>query len=451
MKITIVGTGYVGLVTGATFSEIGHEVICVDNDADKITKLKKLQMPIYEEGLNEIVVRNVKAGRLRFSTSIQEGTRFAEVIFIAVGTPPGYRGEANMSYVERVGREVAENMTSYRLLVEKSTVIVNTNEQLRRTINKYLKEDIPFDIASNPEFLREGTAIRDAFQPDRIVVGVESERAGKLLRDIFDPILKKSGCEYLEMNIASAELTKHASNSFLAMKISFINAVSRICELTGADIRQVSHGMGLDKRIGPNFLHAGVGYGGSCFPKDVDAFVRMGDEVGYSLDLLKDVQRINVTQKEHLMRKLQQELWVIEDKTVAVLGLAFKPGTDDIRESPSLYFVSQLLERKAKVRLWDPIAREKFAQVHPGLSYFDTPLECAAGADAALVLTEWPELAKTDLAQLKKAMKCPIVIDGRNVFEPSRMAEHGFIYHSIGRPPAGPSRKDPKNAQYLTP
>ena len=444
MKITIVGTGYVGLVTGATFSEIGHHVMCVDNDAEKIAKLRKLQMPIYEEGLEDIVIRNVDAGRLRFSTSIKEGTEFAEVIFIAVGTPPGYHGEANMSYVERVGREVAEDMSSYRLLVEKSTVIVNTNEQLKRTINKYLKEDVPFDIASNPEFLREGTAIQDAFHPDRIVVGVESERAGKLLREIYEPIVKKSRCEYLEMNIASAELTKHASNSFLAMKISFINAVSRICELTGADIKQVAHGMGLDKRIGSHFLQAGVGYGGSCFPKDVDAFVRMGDELGYSLGLLKEVQRINASQKEHLIRKLQQELWVIEDKTVAVLGLAFKPGTDDIRESPSLYFVPQLLERKARLRLWDPVAREKFSPLFPGLNYFDTPLECAEGADAVLVLTDWPEVGKMDLAQLRKVMKCPIVIDGRNIFSPATMKEHGFTYHSIGRQPAthGPkSRK----------
>ena len=435
MKITIVGTGYVGLVTGTTFSEIGHEVLCVDNDADKIRKLNKLEMPIYEEGLEEIVKRNVAAGRLRFSTSIKEGTEFAEVIFIAVGTPPGYRGEANMSYVERVGREVAENMTSYRLLVEKSTVIVNTNQQLTRTLNKYLKEDVPFDIASNPEFLREGTAIKDAFAPDRIVVGVETDRAGALLREIYEPIVTRSGCEYLQMNIASAELTKHAANSFLAMKISFINAVSRICELTGADIDQVAHGVGLDGRIGPSFLRAGVGYGGSCFPKDVDAFVRMGDEVGYSLNLLKEVQRINVTQRDHLMRKLQSELWVLEDKTIAVFGLAFKPGTDDVREAPSLHLVPQLLERNAKVRLWDPVAREKFDQAHPGLEYADTLLDCARDADAVLILTDWPEVKALDLDALRETMACPIVVDGRNIFDPAAMESFGFVYHSIGRQP----------------
>jgi UDPglucose 6-dehydrogenase len=435
MKITIIGTGYVGLVTGTTFAEIGHEVMCVDNDAQKVEKLKKLQMPIYEEGIEEIVIRNVKAGRLHFSASIKEGTEFSEVIFIAVGTPLGHGGEANMSYVERVGREVAENMKSYRLLVEKSTVIVNTNEYLRRTMNKYLKEYIPFDIASNPEFLREGSAIKDAFKPDRIVVGVESEHAATLLREIYAPIVKSSKCEYLEMDIASAELTKHAANSFLAMKISFVNAVSRICELTGADIKQVSYGMGLDQRIGHHFLNAGVGYGGSCFPKDVDAFVHMGDELGYSLDLLKEVQRINVNQKEHVMRKLQQEMWVIEDKTIAVWGLAFKPGTDDVRESPSLYFVPRLLEKKAHLRLWDPIAVAKFEQVHPGLKYFDTPLECAEGADAVLILTEWPQIKQVNLSELRSKMKCPIIIDGRNVFEPATMAKHEFTYHSVGRGP----------------
>jgi len=438
MKITIVGTGYVGLVTGTTFSEIGHDVMCIDNDESKIKKLKKLEMPIYEDGLEDMVRRNVAAGRLHFSTSIKEGTEFATVIFIAVGTPPGYKGEANMSYVERVGREVAENMKSYRLLVEKSTVIVNTNQQIKRTMNKYLKDDIPFDVASNPEFLREGTAIKDAFHPDRIVVGVENPQAGKFLREIYDPIVKKSKCEYLEMNIASAELTKHAANSFLAMKISFINAVSRICEMTGADINQVAHGIGLDERIGPSFLHAGIGYGGSCFPKDVDAFIRMGDDLGYSLNILKEVQRINSNQREHLMRKLQHELWVLEDKVIAVLGLAFKPGTDDVREAPSLYFVPQLLERKAKLKLWDPIAREKFDMLHSGLSYYNTPLECCKDADAVLILTEWPEVKKIDIKKMKAALKHPIIIDGRNVFEPAEMAKNGFIYKCIGRdvPPA---------------
>lgn len=433
MKITIVGTGYVGLVSGACFSEIGHDVLCVDNDERKIRTLKGGKMPIYEPGLDELVERNVKAGRLHFTTSIEEGTDFAEVIFIAVGTPPGYKGQANLSYVEQVGRKVAEHMKSYRLLVEKSTVPVNTAEQLKRTVVKYSRSDVDFDVASNPEFLREGTAIEDAMNPDRIVVGIESERAAKLLRAIYEPVIRKSGGEFLEMNIASAELTKHASNSFLAMKISYINAVSRVCELAGADVEQVAHGMGLDKRIGARFLNAGVGFGGSCFPKDVDAFVHLADQLGYNFELLKEVQRINHAQREHVLKKLQHELWVVQDKVISILGLAFKPGTDDIREAPSLFFVPHLLEQKAHLRLWDPVAEEKFREIHPNLEYVKDPIECAKGADLVLILTEWDDVRNMDLQKLKQAMKCPVVIDARNIFDPKKIRELGFTYHSVGR------------------
>jgi UDPglucose 6-dehydrogenase len=390
-------------------------------------------MPIYEAGLQELVERNVAEKRLRFTTSIAEGTEFAEVIFIAVGTPPGYQGGANLSYVETVGRQVAEHMDSYRLLVEKSTVPVQTGEQIKRTLSKYLKSDIDFDVASNPEFLREGTAIEDAFHPDRIVVGVESERAEQLLREIYQPVVDRSGCEFIAMNTASAELTKHASNSFLAMKISFINAVSRVCELAGADVEEVAHGMGLDARIGSRFLNAGVGYGGSCFPKDVDAFVHLADHLGYDFRLLKEVQQVNADQRKHIMKKIQHELWVIQDKTVAVLGLAFKPGTDDVRESPSLYFIPELLSARAKLRLWDPIAQQKFDEINPGLDYFDTPIECAKGADLLLVLTDWPDIRDMDLDVLKNVMACPAIIDGRNIFDPNKMRELGFTYHSVGR------------------
>ena len=433
MNITVVGTGYVGLVTGACFSDWGHHVLCVDNDENKVKMLKQLQMPIYEDGLEDLVRKNVAAGRLHFTSSIEDGTKFAEVIFIAVGTPPGYRGAANMSYVEQVARQVSEHMTSYRLLVEKSTVPVNTHEQVKRTVSKYLRADIPFDVASNPEFLKEGTAIEDAYSPDRIVVGVESERAAQLMRDIYEPIIKKTNCPLLVMNPASAELTKHASNSFLAMKISFINAVARICEMAGANVEQVSQGMGLDKRIGPQFLKAGVGYGGSCFPKDVDAFVQIADHLGYNFELLKEVQRVNKTQREHLMQKLQRELWVIQDKVVAVLGLAFKPGTDDVRESPSLYFVPQLIEAGAKLRLWDPVAEERFAQLYPQERYMKDPIECARDADLVLILTDWPQVKKLDLDKLKSVMKCPVIVDGRNVFDPKTVRAMGFTYHSIGR------------------
>lgn len=433
MKITIVGTGYVGLVTGTCFSELGHNVLCVDNDERKINMLKSGKLPIYEPGLQEMVDRNVAAGRLRFTTSIEEGTDFAPVIFIAVGTPPGYRGQANLSYVEQVGRKVAEHMTEYRLLVEKSTVPVNTAEQLKRTVMKYSRQDVAFDVASNPEFLREGSAIEDAMKPDRIVIGVESERASKLLREVYEPLTRK-GAPLLEMNIASAELTKHASNSFLAMKISFINAVSRICELVGADVEEVAHGMGLDRRIGPLFLKAGVGYGGSCFPKDVDAFVHIADQLGYDFQLLKQVQIVNQTQREHVMQKIQRELWVIQDKVVAIFGLAFKPGTDDIREAPSLYFVPHLLDAKARLKVWDPVAQEKFAELYPHLDYHQDLLECAKDADLVLILTEWPEVKNIDLDELKSVMRCPVIVDGRNVFDPKDMRKRGFTYHCVGRP-----------------
>jgi len=432
MRITIVGTGYVGLVTGACFSEIGHEILCVDNDHKKIEMLKKLQIPIYEEGLEELVCKNVKAGRLRFTDSIEEGTGFGEVIFIAVGTPPGYLGEANLSYVEQVGRKVAENMTSYRLLVEKSTVPVNTGEELKRTVAKYRRQDVDFDVASNPEFLREGTALADAFDPDRIVVGVESDRAHDLLKSVYQPIIDRSGCDFLRTNIASAELTKHASNSFLAMKISFINAVSRVCELAGADVEEVAHGMGLDTRIGKKFLNAGVGYGGSCFPKDVDAFVHIADKLGYDFKLLKEVQAINQAQREHILSKIRHELWVVQEKTIAIWGLAFKPGTDDVRESPSLYFVPKLQELKANLRLWDPIACAKFQEIVQGNTYIEDPVECARGADLLLILTDWPQLREIDLQNLKEAMNVPVIVDGRNMFDREVMAKLGFTYHRIG-------------------
>ncbi|MBR6020883.1 MAG: UDP-glucose/GDP-mannose dehydrogenase family protein [Kiritimatiellae bacterium] len=433
MKISIVGTGYVGLVTGACFSEAGHDVLCIDNNPKKIEMLHRGEMPIYEPGLEEMVKRNVEAGRLHFTTSIAEGTAFAEVIFIAVGTPPGVGGEANLTFVEQVGRQVAENMTSYHLFVEKSTVPAKTSEHLKRTILKYLRSDVDFDVASNPEFLREGTAIGDAMNPDRIVVGVESKRAGDILEEIYRPILAKGGGQFLRMNVTSAELTKHASNSFLALKISYINAVARVCEAAGADVEQVARGMGLDPRIGPKFLHAGVGYGGSCFPKDVDAFVRLSDAVGYDFKLLKEVQNINKTQRDFVMKKIKKELWVVQDKKIAIFGLAFKPETDDVREAPSLYFVPALKEMKAHVVAWDPIAEGKFKEIHPDLETAQDLYECAKGADLVLVLTEWDAVRNIDLAKLKSVMACPVIVDARNAFDPMKVRALGFTYHSIGR------------------
>ncbi|MDR0993461.1 MAG: UDP-glucose/GDP-mannose dehydrogenase family protein [Verrucomicrobiota bacterium] len=433
MKISVVGTGYVGLVTGACFADAGHDVLCIDNDPKKIKMLHNGFMPIYEPGLDAIVERNVKLGRLKFSTCIKEGTEFAPVIFIAVGTPPGVGGEANMTYVEQVGRQVAENMTEYRLLVEKSTVPAQTSEYLKRTVLKYLRADTDFDVASNPEFLREGTAIEDATHPDRIVVGVDSDRAADLLEEIYRPILEKGGGAFLRMSVTSAELAKHASNSFLAMKISYINAVARICELAGADVEQVAKGMGLDPRIGPRFLNAGVGYGGSCFPKDVDAFVRLADALGCEFTLLKEVQNINKSQREYVMKKIKQELWVVQDKKVAIFGLAFKPETDDVREAPSLYFVPKLQEMKAKLTAWDPVAESKFKEIHPDLDCVQDLYECAKDADLLLILTEWSEVKNMDLQKLKNVMASPVIVDGRNIFHPEEIRSLGFTYHSVGR------------------
>ncbi len=439
MKVTVVGTGYVGLVTGACFSEVGHEVLCVDSDARKIALLHKGQLPIFEEGLQELVERNVAADRLKFTTSIEEGTQFAEVIFVAVGTPPSKSGEANLSYVEQVGRQVAGAMRGYRLLVEKSTVPVNTSEQLKRTMRKYLKADVDFDVASNPEFLREGVAIPDALQPARIVVGVESERARRLLRAVYQPLMDRNpACAMIEMDIASAELTKHASNSFLALKISFINAVARICELTGANVEMVARGMGMDPRIGPQFLRAGVGYGGSCFPKDVDAFIHIAEAQGYDFGLLKEVQRINQEQRGFVFSKIKHELWVLENKKIAILGLAFKPGTDDTREAPALYFVQELTQQGAQLKAWDPVAAAHVKAQYPGLVCCDDLMDCVADTDLVLIMTEWPQIKALDLDKVRAAMKSPVIIDGRNIFDPEVMAAKKFIYHSVGRASVNP-------------
>ena len=434
MKISIIGTGYVGLVTGACFAEAGHEVMCVDHDSRIIAMLRAGEMPIYEPGLEEIVRRNAEAGRLRFSTSVAEGTAWAEVIFIAVGAEAREGGGVDLRRVEQVGRQVAEQMTSYRLVVEKSMVPAKTSEHLKKTMLKYLREAVDFDVASNPEFLREGSAVEDAMRPNRVVVGVESDRAAKLLEEVYKPILAASGGEFLRMSVTSAEMTKHAANSFLAMKISYINMVARICEAAGADVEQVAKGMGLDPRIGMKCLHAGVGYGGSCFPRDVEAFVGLAEGLGIDFRLLKEVQDINRSQRDWVMRKIKQELWVVQDKKIAVFGLAFKPDTDDVREAPSLYFVPALRQMRARVVAWDPVAERKFLEIHPVTECVEDPYECAKGADLALVLTEWDAVKQLDLARLREVMACPVMVDARNAFDPAAVRAAGFTYHCVGRP-----------------
>ena len=429
MKIAIIGSGYVGLVTGTCFAELGNDIICVDNDKTKVKSLKEGEIPFYEPGLQELVTRNVKEGRLSFTDKIGEAVEFAEVIFIAVGTPSRPNGEADLSYVDNVAREIAEHMKSYKLVVEKSTVPVETGEKVMQTIKRYNKQNIPFDVASNPEFLREGSAIEDFLKPDRVVVGVQSEKAASILRKLYEPL----NSNIIITDIKSAEIIKHASNSFLATKISFINAVANICEVSGADIQKVSEGMGFDKRIGKQFLYAGIGYGGSCFPKDVDAFVTIAERKGYDFGLLKEVQRINKDQRKRFVKKIEEALWVPKGKTIAVWGLAFKPNTDDLREAPSIDIIGSLLKEGASIKAYDPVAMERMKEIFPDITYCKNPYEAAQDADAIVLVTEWNEFKQIDLKKIKNSVKYPLIVDGRNVYAPEDMEALGFHYICIGR------------------
>ncbi len=428
-KICVVGTGYVGLVTGACLSELGHNVICVDSDKAKISMLKNGIMPIYEPGVENLVEKNVKQKRLSFSANLGAVVEKCEVIFIAVGTPPLPDGSADLSYVEAVAREIADNMKSYKLIVDKSTVPVETGEWVEHTMRINLKKNIPFDVASNPEFLREGSAVYDTFNPDRIVIGVKSKRAENLLKEIYAPIKSP----VVVTDIKSAEIIKHASNSFLALKISYINAVSSICEKTGADISKVALGMGLDRRIGKHFLDAGIGFGGFCFPKDLEAFIWISKKLGYDFNLLKEVIKINDNMRKLIVKKVEEALWIVKNKKVGVLGLAFKPNTDDMRFAPSIDIIRMLGERGAKISAYDPEAMGKAKKIIKNIEYKNNAYEAAKGSDCLLVLTEWDEFKNLDLKKLKKLLKHPIIVDGRNIFDPFKMKEAGFIYKSIGR------------------
>ena len=429
MNICIIGAGYVGLVSGACFAELGHKVICVDNDKKKIETLKRSKIPFYEKGLENMVKRNVKAGRLSFVESIKDGVKRSLVIFICVGTPPRQNGEADLSYVEKVATEIAKSMSSYRLIVEKSTVPVETGKWVQHTIKSNIKKKVKFDVASNPEFLREGTAIEDFMHPDRVVIGVNSKKAEGIFRELYGDI----DAEIVVTDIASAELIKHASNSFLATKISFINSVSNICERTGADIKKVAHGMGLDKRIGEGFLKSGIGYGGSCFPKDVDAFVHISGKLGYDFGILKAARKANEEQKALFIRKIEESLWIVKGKNIGVLGLSFKPNTDDMRSAASVDIVNSLIEAGARVKAYDPQAMKKARHLLPGVGFCKDPYEVAKNSDALVIVTEWHEFEVMDLTRIKKLMKNPLVIDGRNIFEPERMKKLRFRYISIGR------------------
>lgn len=429
MNVAIIGAGYVGLVTGACFAELGNTVICVDNDKSKIQSLKKLKIPIYEPGLEELVKNNYRHGRISFTTDISQAVRKSTVIFIAVGTPPKENGEADLTGIENVARSIAIAMNSYRLIVEKSTVPVETGGWVKRTIEINKKKQVPFDVASNPEFLREGQAIKDFMHPDRIVIGVESKKAEELLRELYAGI----DAPLLVTDIKSAELIKHAANSFLAMKISFINAVSKVCDLSGADIKEVADGMGMDKRIGRAFLDAGIGFGGFCFPKDLEAFIRISEKLGYPFDLLKEVKRINESQKENFVSKIEANLWNIKDKAIAVLGLAFKPDTDDMRFAPSIDIITALQKHGAKIRATDPQAMARAKEIFKGVTFCKDAYEAAQSSDCLIVITEWNEFKELDFKKIKKLLKQPLIIDGRNIYDGKKLKKLGFKYICIGR------------------
>jgi len=455
MRIAVVGSGYVGLVAGACFADLGHDVILVDNDERKLAALKKGQVPIHEKFLPELLSRH-RGQRLTFSDDLQAAVRASSAIFVAVGTPPTERGDADLSYVESVAREISGAISDeYKVVVEKSTVPVYTSEWVRKVILRNGSDPETFDVASNPEFLREGTAVTDFLYPDRIVIGCDSERSSQLLREIYAPLTDGSyykGADAIPQpdrttipppiivtSSKSAELIKHASNAFLAMKISFINAVASICESVGANVNQVCQGIGTDSRIGPRFLNPGIGYGGSCFPKDVMAFRAVARECGYDFRLLDEVMRINEDQRQRFLRKIRSALWTLRGKRLGVLGLAFKGGTDDIRESPAIFLVQSLLQEGCKITVYDPAAMERTQEMmSSNLQFANSAYEAATGADALLILTEWEEFASLDLERLAGVLKYPIVIDGRNLYDSELMASRGFTYYSVGRAASHP-------------
>jgi UDPglucose 6-dehydrogenase len=429
MKLTIIGTGYVGLVTGTCFAEVGHQVICVDNNEAKVTLLQSGGIPIYEPGLEELVEKNVAAGRLAFTSSTAEGVEKSDVIFIAVPTPPQEDGSVDLSFIEKVAREIAAAMSDYKIVVDKSTVPVKTGEKVAETIKRYCKSKVEFDVVSNPEFLREGFAVDDLMKPDRVVVGVRSQRPVQAMKEVYEPF----NAPIIVTDINSAELIKHASNSFLALKISYINAVAAVCEITGANVQEVAMGMGLDERIGRRFLNAGIGFGGSCFPKDLSAFIKIAEEVGYDFGLLKQVQHINTAQMDRFVRKITETLWVLKEKKIGVLGLAFKQNTDDVRMSPAIELCHRLIREGARLRVHDPKAMDKARELLPEVEYVQDMNAVAEGCDALVIATEWEEFKQLDLGRAHAALSHPILFDGRNLFDPAEMEEQGWVYKSVGR------------------
>jgi len=432
MNICVVGTGYVGLVTGAVFADLGNDVVCVDNDQKKIEALRAGQMPIYEPGLEEMVVRNKDDARLSFTTDLPGAVRQSDVIFIAVGTPPKDTGETDLSHVEAVATQIGRSMDRYKVVVNKSTVPVGTGEFVREVITRHQPRPIDFDVVSNPEFLREGSAIEDTLRPDRIVIGAPNQQVAMTLVELYAPLERPM----IITDLPSAEVIKYASNGFLAAKISFINAIANICENAGADVSQVMKGMGLDSRIGMQFLQAGLGYGGSCFPKDVDSLIHTASRFGYDFKLLRSVVEINKERASHLVDMMRKAMGGLEDKTIAVLGLAFKPNTDDMREAKSIEVVRLLHAAGAQVRAYDPVAMANAKALMPeGVVFCESAYEAAAGADGVALLTEWNEFRYLNLDRLRGLLRHRLIFDARNLYEPERMRRLGFEYYSIGRKP----------------
>jgi len=449
LKITVIGCGYVGLVTGACLAEIGHTVLCTDNDESKIRTLNEGKLPIYELHLDAIVESTRKAGRITFTSDVAAAVRDGNVIFICVGTPPLENGDADLSAIDRVARLIASESTASKLVIEKSTVPVQTGQQLKQQLSVYGRTaGVKFSVASNPEFLREGTAVGDFLHPDRIVIGVDNGEAEQQLREIYRPILEQSfSCKVhagkcppaprpplVVTTINSAELIKHASNSFLAVKISYANAIAELCERMGANVQEVTRAMGMDPRIGPQFLNAGIGFGGFCLPKDIQAFIRLGEKAGADFSMLKEVERLNKTRIEVFVEKARKALWVLKHKNIGTLGLAFKANTDDIRFSPAIDVVKKLLAEGARVTAYDPEAMGRARADGLAIEYAGDAYDVARGADALLILTEWAQFRELDWKRVHGLMARPLVLDGRNLLDPAAMKALGFEYHSIGRP-----------------
>lgn len=432
MHISIVGTGYVGLVTGTCLAEFGNDVICVDNDIEKIENLKKGILPIYEPGLDVLVAKNVKEGRLSFTTDLKKAADKSLVIFIAVGTPPAEDGSADLQHVEAVARELAQNIKEYKVIVNKSTVPVGSGKWIAKVIKEALPEPVPFAVASNPEFLREGSAIEDFMRPDRVVIGSDSNEALAIMKELYSPLYLIE-TPIVVGNLESAELIKYAANAFLAVKISYINEIANICERVGADVHAVAKGMGLDKRIGSKFLHPGPGFGGSCFPKDTRALVQIANKVGWDFQIVQSAVNVNYQQHDLMIKKIKDTLGDMNGKTIGVLGLSFKPNTDDMREAPSLIIIKGMLDAGATVKAFDPVAMEEAKKRMPNITYCDDTYAVAEDSDALIFITEWNQFRSLDMVKIKSLLKEPVVIDLRNIYEPKKMKQNGFTYISVGR------------------